>query len=210
MALFVVRIFKSWGGRVADRRWVNNYEIDSGATLLGGLDAVVNDLVAAERIIHVPTVNFLSATISTWAPDSVPYNPDAFRTLELAGVGSRAAPAGDLLDSNVCYMVQFQCSTGRSGRRFYRGVLGEADVQIGGDGRFTLVPASALDNGGATFVAFQGALAPRLSAGAAAEKVVLVHSGGPSPSVVRGVSALKVSGVIANKRNHRYFDRASV
>jgi hypothetical protein len=207
MAMFVIRIFKSWGARDESRRWVNNYEIEAGAATLTSLDTVANALASAEKLIHMGNVNFLSATISTWEPDSQPYNPLSFRTIELSGIGTKNVAGVTTLSSNVCFVVKYQATTGRNGRRFYRGCLTEADVESGGDGSFTLTAAGPLLDAGADFTAFKTAMAPYLSGGANATKIVLAGASGIG--VQREVSALKSGGVSINRRNHRYFDRAA-
>jgi hypothetical protein len=209
MPLYTVKIFKSWGARDAERRWSNTYEIQSAATSPAGLGSTVTALVNAEKAFHLEQTNFLSATVSTWEPDSQPYNPDAFTTIELGGVGAAAqGGAENALDSNVCYVLRFMPNTGRAGRRFYRGALLESDIQSGGDLKATLVPGSRLASGGTNLALIITAFAPMTSAGAGADKLVLIHSGGPSPSVVRPVIGVTLGGVSINRRNHRYFDRA--
>lgn len=208
MALYTIRIFKSWGGRYPDRRWVNNYEVDSSVTGVAGLSAAAGAIAAAEKIIHLDLVNFLSATVSTWEPDGVPYNPDSFTTLELSGTGSRATASQQSIDSNVALKVNFQPTTGRSGRRFYRGCLIETDVVGLGDLSFTFEAASPVADSGSAMASFKTAMAPYLAGGADPTKIVLAYSGAGSGSVVRGVASLKAAGISINRRNHRYFDRA--
>lgn len=208
MALYTIRIFKSWAGRFAERRWVNNYEVQSAALAVTDLSAMVTALANAEKNIHLDLVNFLSATVSTYEPEGPSYVPDSFTTIELAGVGSRATASQQSVDSNVCLKVNFQAPTGRSGRRFYRGCLIESDVVGLGDLTYTFEAASPVADAGAAMVAFKGALAPYLTGGADANKLVLIYTGAGSPSVVRGISVVKSVGIAINKRNHRYFDRA--
>jgi hypothetical protein len=212
MPAFTIRIFKSWGARDADRRWVNTYELFS--TVHGSPDAMLPTLVAivdAERHLHLTDVQFLSGTVSTWVPDSQPYDPDAFVTQELVGHGSRGngvPPNPTALDSNVCLQVKRQCTTGRSGKLFYRGCLLEGDVEMGGDGRFTLTAGSTIIAGGADWVAYTTAMAPFLNAAEGADALSLISAvaGGQR---VRPVDALIPRGVTVNRRNHRYFDRGA-
>lgn len=204
--MFIIRIFKSWGARDAERRWVNNYEVEAGATPLTGLDAVAEAIADAERQIHYDAVQFLSATISTWSPDSVPYNPLTFRTIELAGTGLPFVAAADAMDSNVCLLVKFSATTGRNGRRFYRGALLESDVEIGGDGKFRLEDASPQRTRFTQAGGFAALLAPYLAGGA--DPVTIVLAGANAAGVQREVVSVDIGGVVVSKRNHRYFDRA--
>lgn len=207
--LYTVKIFKSWGARDAERRWSNTYELESDATSPDGLGDTVDALVAAEKIIHANIINFLSATVSTWEPDGTPYNPLSFTTIELEGTGLvNPVPPEDMLDSNVCLVLKYLPTLGRSGRRFYRGCLHEASVQSRGDGRFTIVEATGPGSMRAAVVAFKASIAPFLSGGAAGDEIVLAGSSGST--VERGVVDIQLGGVTVNKRNHRYFDRVSV
>jgi hypothetical protein len=158
VASFIIRVFKSWGARDPERRWSNAYEITSPTlTSPEAQEPTMEMIVAAERHIHLPDVQFLEATISTWLPDSHPYDPTAFTTYDLTGIGTRStagADANSALDSNVCYLVKRQCTTGRSGKLFYRGCLLEQDVFNSGDLRFQLSPGSIMLQGGIAFVSY--------------------------------------------------------
>lgn len=187
---------------------MNNYEVESAATGVASLAATASAIAAAEKIIHLDLVNFLSATVSTWEPDGTPYNPDSFTTVELAGVGSRATASQQSVDSNVALKVNYQPTTGRSGRRFYRGCLIETDIVGLGDLSYTFESGSPVADGGTAMVSFKSAMAPYLAGGTDANKVVLAYTGAGSGSVVRGVASIKSAGIAINRRNHRYFDRA--
>lgn len=210
MALFILRTFKSWGARDANRRWVNTYEFSttthtSPAAMLPTLVAVVN----AEREIHLTDVQFLEGTVSTWVPDSHPYDPDVFVTQELSGHGNRGnstPPNSTALDSNVCLQVKRQCTSGRSGKLFYRGCLLETDVEMGGDGSFTLTAGTGIAPGGTQWVAYTTAMAPFLTAAEGGDALSLISKVGTTTHI-RPVDALVPRGVTINRRNHRYFDR---
>lgn len=206
----IIRIFKSWQARDPERRWVNNYEAHSDEVVApDAFESMMNDIVAAEKLIHLLPVQFLSATISTWEADSVPYNPSSFFTYELAGGGGRggAADVVQALDSNVCYLVKRQTHGGKSGKLFYRGCLEEADVQMGGDGRFVFTAGTGLATPASPeFAAYATAMAPHLSVGAGGEKMALISMIGVN-QVARLVESLAVGGITINRRNHRYFDR---
>ena len=213
MPFFTIRIFKSWGARDPERRWTNNYEITSPVASPGALLSEVNTLVAAEKKIHLPQTEFLSATVSTYMAEGPAYDPSSFLTVELQGQGERDIGGifPDLaLDSNVCLLMKFPAALGRSGKRFYRGVLSEGDVKMGGNGVFTFSGApNKVAPGGADILAFKTQLVDMLAGGASPSKLVLI-----SPAIPAGLSRPVVDvlsgSVVINRRNHRYFDRGPV
>lgn len=208
MADFTIRIFKAWRGRDIERAWTNTYEIISGGTNPTELVAVGDALVAAERGLHLTDVNFLQYTISTWAPDSHPYNPESFVTYTLDSLGERGDEDGVnelALDYNVCYMVHRNATTGRSGRLYFRGVLLETDVQIQGDGRFAIEGTTAANLVDATD-AYKTAISSYITGGAGNQLALISKSG--TTIYRRNVTNIVAGGVVINKKNHRYFDRA--
>lgn len=211
MAAFTIRIFKSWSVRDPERRWVNSYEFSSSTlTSPAAMAPIMDQLVIAEKAIHLPDVQFLSGTISTWLPDSHPYDPDAFNTYELTGAGARStagATANSALDSNACYLVKRECTSGRSGKLFYRGCLLEQDVESGGDGRWSLTAGGIMTQGGSAFAGYLAAMADFLVA-AEGEAAMALISQIEGVTHIRAIANLVVGRVTFNRRNHRYFDRA--
>lgn len=208
MADFTIRIFKAWRGRDIARAWSNTYEIISGGDNPTELVAVGDALVEAERILHLTDVNFLQYTISTWLPDSHPYNPESFVTYTLDSLGDRGNDTGyneNALDYNVCYMVHRNAVTGRSGRIFFRGVLMETDVAIQGDGRFAVEGTSAPELVNDT-EAFKTALAPYITGGTGNQLALISKSG--STIYRRNVVNIVGGGIVVNKKNHKWFNRA--
>ena len=215
MPEYIVRTFKSWSVRNPEDRWANTYEF----TTEFGLDdseitVLVNNVVQAERHIHLPLTQFLSATVSTYAADSKPYNPFAFRTFELTGVGTRTSST-DALDSNVVLHVKREATSGKSGKIFYRGCLTEADVQPTGNLRFSLTPGSPVNNTGADFVQYSNVLEAYAIGGINTEQAIMVLIGdnqrGPTGTigrVMRPVRQLVVGGVTVNRRNHAFFNKS--
>lgn len=209
MADYIIRVFKGWNTTLIERSWSNSYEILGGPASVDLLVPIAEALVIAEKKLHLAQVNFMQYTVSTWVPDSHPYDPATFLTVPFHEIGERGGSAGELtgLDYNVCLVVKRGATTGRSGRLFYRGCLLETDVRMGGDGRFIIDPA---DTGAlqAAFTAYQAPLATYLGSGETA-KLGLIGKvkGAPGITTRRPVSALTLGGVTVNKRNHRYFDR---
>jgi hypothetical protein len=212
---YIIRVFKSWQVRDVERRWVNTYEVEHTGASPADLIETANDIADAERLIHRDAVQFLSATISTWEPDSKPYNPLAFTTVELTGTGAVLVSTGQPVDSNVCFVVKREATLGRSGRLFYRGCLLESDIETGGDLRVKLTPGTGLAQGGANFGAFVTAMQPMMATTGAPARLILIQNPSTPGEVAeagpyRYVTSLKSAGVTINRRNHRYFDRASV
>lgn len=212
MPAYVIRIFKSWGGRDSGLKWVNNYEVFSAAASPADLRTMANAISDAERPFHLTNVDFLGYTVSTWQAEGPGYNPESFVSVPLSGNGSRVMTTGAALDINVAWHVSFKTALGRAGRRFYRGVLMEADVETTGNLSWRLVPGVGLASGGALISAFQTALGPYFSGGANVNKLAIVTNSptnDPAPAFVREVIGIDTAGVSINKRNHKYFDRAA-
>lgn len=142
MGVYTVRIFKSVVGK-PEVNWVNTYEI----TTLEDIDyaageAQVAVIIAAEAAIHLNIVQFDRATISTWAPDSQPYDPEALFTYSGSGILGQVGFTGtssEVLDT-VAWFKRIATS-GRNGRLFFRGVLREDDTQEDAKKKPGLTPA---------------------------------------------------------------------
>lgn len=109
-------------------KWANNYELyaaTEGDTT--NLISAANKIVAFERAMHCSFVAFDSCRISTWEPDSTPYDPQTFLNIPLTGVGA-TSPVGDAEPLTMTLSVVRQVSTGRLGHLFFRGVIGEGWV----------------------------------------------------------------------------------
>lgn len=211
-ALYTVKIFKSWGARDPEKRWVNNYEIQSDGEDAASLQDTVDTIVDAERVIHSTNVQFLSALVSTIQEDSDPYNGNEFASYELAGTGSQTsagAEANTFMDTRVCYVVKFVPRMGFQGRRFYRGCVAERDVYLAGDGKVALDPSSGLYSGQALFTAFQTALEPIVGPASGGDRMVLVKmpKEGDLVGATNFVERVAFGGITVVSRNHRYFDR---
>lgn len=216
MGNFIIRTFKAWNSNEIERAWSNTYEVvtdDESVTALGAMAQVIVD---AERILHLPAVNFLQYTVSTWTPDSQPYDPATFFTAGVGTFGSRAPAnwADTALDYNVCFMVHRNAATGRTGRLYYRGVLTEADVKQGGSGRFAFETVGDVTQraSGTPFNSYATLLAPFVGSGNSTNKLALISKRNTVQLLmyVRPVASLTLGGVVINKKNHRYFDRANV
>ena len=210
MANLTVKIFKAWNAADERNAWVNNYEIlsDDMAPADNQARLLVEELVQAEQELHLTNVYFVKAIVSTWVPEGrAEYDPSTFVSLPLDARGL-CSTTGDALDSNVCFYVRKEVSSGKYGKLFYRGVLVEADVQPGGDLAFTIAPTSTLRQGGTTWTAYYNQISPFLTGGAGNASLGMIGKVKSGATFQRPVQDLVPSGVVINRRNHRYFDRA--
>jgi len=124
---FVIRIIKSHVNNPS-KPWSNTYEVlanSSGA--LNDLTGLVEALVLFEKTLHLGIVEFIRATVSTWAEDSVPYNPSNFAVYDQTGVGTWGGSAPHAPLTTALSVVR-QPTSGRQGHIFYRGVLSQGDI----------------------------------------------------------------------------------
>jgi len=130
---FIFRTFKSMGAPW-DYAWSNAYEMHATSS---GTDAALLScayaLINFEKEFHALNVQFDRVGVATWTPDSRPYDPENFMVVPLSDtMGLRTVMAPEGLELTL--FVRRQVQTGRMGKLFYRGVLGEADVEQ--QGRF--------------------------------------------------------------------------
>jgi len=202
---FIYRIVKHLASNPLDS-WVNSYEVTAAES--GAEDALLTlgtTLVAFEAELHRDTVDFEKLTISTWEPDSVPYNPTAFISLPLTTSGT-VGPVGDDLALNQCLVVARTASSGRFGHLFYRGVLNEADTHAPA-GRLILVNRAGIqDNVDAarTSSGLDGYIGPT------ADEILRIAMINADGTNVRRVLNLAVTGATTLPTDHAWFNRRVV
>jgi len=86
--------------------------------------------VALESQLIFPFIQLDRVVISSYVPDSQPYNPTSFISLPFSINGTRQI-VGDVAPANLCLVVRKNVTYGRDGRIFIRGNLLENDI-IGG------------------------------------------------------------------------------
>ncbi len=199
MPIFLLRVFKSYGGRSDAGQFSNTYHLRSDRPIEDAAwAATVATIVNQEKTLSLQNVSFMRALLTPFAENPLNRPEQVMRTFELQGTGGGALPAGvHGLDLNVCLIIKRQLATGRSGRLFYRGALAENDVEMGANGRFMMSPDSHLRSNAAT-----DALAQLLNLGAD------VHHAIPNPAGLivqtsRDVTAFAMGGVTINRRDHR-------
>lgn len=235
MGAVSISIFKAYGART-NRQWVNTYEaVERANPTVGDVNpadftALADALVTAERALHSDKVFFHRYTISTWSPDSTPYDPGALFTQPLAVVGNRAmTPETETVDLRAVLLMQRNIGTGRPGRLMYRGCISEGDMEFSA-GYARLVAASIVSDTGSSTGTFRTALTNYVASGTA--PVVLALIGGTlvktlvtrpesglntqrvrrryvAPYHVRMVTGWTVTGVSFKQQGNPYFDRAA-
>ncbi len=199
MPLFLLRVFKSYGGRSDSGQFSNTYHIRSDAAIdAAGWVDVSNTIIAVERPLALQSTSFMRCLITPFAQNPLNQPEHVMRTIELQGTGQREVPAGRHgLDLNVCLILKRQLATGRSGRLFLRGALHEDDVELGSNGRFRLSPTSQLAQPGEV-----GVIAGMMNL-PAAFKHVIPNPAGLIVQTSRDVTAFTMGGVTLNRRDHR-------
>jgi len=193
--VFTVRIYK----RLEGQEWANSYEVqatDASSDPTVSIGLLRTWLVGLERSIHLTDVFFDRITISTYQPDSQPYDPTRFVSFPIFEQGQRAR-SGDALSLAICLFVRREPGFGRAGKLLYRGALQEADVAGYRSGLLT-----------ASINALQNAINTAWNARPQFWRLVMA-SGTPTPTDVREVLNLRVSALtVVKKLDNRYFDRA--
>lgn len=201
---FVYRIIKHYTTNPS-RQWGNTYEAVSNASGdLTALQVLGSALVTFETNLHNTYTKFDRLIISTWEPDSKPYNPASFFTEELAVSGTRDT-VGELEPITCCLSIVRQPTSGRLGHLFYRGVLSQGDTEA---------PA------GITQLASVGSIRALLDDAVEAadlDSYMGTTTSGPlslamvnkSGTQTRLVMDLKVGGVVQLPVDHAWFNRTS-
>lgn len=184
-------------------KWFNTYEARfTAAGTQADLDSLGDGLVAFEAALLLNTGVIDQLTISTWAEDSHPYNPESFVTIPQEVTGQRTIGTQQSLDLRIAWFLKRQVNSGRIGRIFLRNSLVEEDVQSFAGTYALSDPAT---RAGALDEAIDGAgLGTNFSGGLAQPKLALIGDG----QVTREITNITSGGVAVIKLNHKYFDRA--
>lgn len=185
-------------------KWFNTYEFRS--TSAGGY-ADITDLARVVSDFEQDVMyNFAvvdQTSVSSWEPDSHPYNPLAFAIFPMEKLGEN--PLGVRVPTSLRETVYLsrEVEGGRVGKLFLRACLATEDV-IGGGPDWTLaspVPIQADVNAALTSsglsLYLSGIESPQFG-------MCLLGDSGET----RFISNLIVRGCVDVKMNHKYFDRA--
>jgi len=204
-ALFVLRVTKHLITN-PDNKWANSYEFKA---VEGGSESELLtlglSLVNFEKHFHFTTTIFDRLLISTWEPDSVPYDPESFISTTLTAEGELTF-SGDTLALDQALSITRSAAFGRFGHLFYRNCLEESHVEAPA-GKSILVSRAlhqthideALDT--SNLGDYIG-LAPEESL-----QLVMVNADGDQ---VRPVVQLRAQGVSSIKPDHKWFNRRTI
>ena len=192
-----VRVYKTFGGYY----WANNYEVQALENLSNAgfvLPALADRFVNLERPLHSSSVTIDRVVISTYAPDSRPYNPDALATYAYNVQGQRTSNS-DAVALEVCLFIRRITDLGRSGKLFYRGCLFEGDV--GTFGYRGILSSSSLNS-------LRNTVNQWFQQGLGELWRLVMASGNPNPTNIRPITRLEVAErLVFKKLNNRYFRR---
>ena len=195
--VLTVRVYKQSLGYL----WANNYEVEATQDIANpstALEFLATRIVELERGLHLSGAIIDRVAISTYVPDSQPYNPNTLAVFPFSVPGTRTGP-GSVLALEMCLFVRRNVTFGRDGRLLYRGCL--TDQQVSSSSlRAVLLPTAV------TF--YQNVINSWRSIGLGNEFRFVMASGLPIPTDVRQVVNLQVSEkVVFKKFNNRYFRR---
>jgi len=195
--VLTVRVYKQYSGYA----WANNYEVQATQDISNpatSLEYLALRLRELEVNLYFSFVIIDRITISTYVPDSQPYNPNTLAVFPLSAPGTRN-PSSDPLPLEMCLFVRRNSVFGRDGRLLYRGCLTEEEVTTSAL-RPILVPA--------TRTSFQNFITNWSTVGLGAEWRFVLASGTPIPTDIRPVTNLQVvEKVVVKKFNNRYYRR---
>lgn len=225
MALYRITVYKNQLG-IGGKPWDNTYEIVTNGSIESVADLPTNAqerlllLSAAgaianyERTFHLETTYFNRVGVSTWEPDSTPYNGDELVTLPLSLNGLRAIPSlSEALGLDDTLFVRRQPQLGQLGKIMYRGVLLESDSVVSAQGLKTLNGASPLANGGSlwtTAVALIGVgLIDWRDQGGDEWAFAMIHNPTSETVVARPLVNFVPAGITPLKLNKKHYNKAS-
>jgi len=187
-----------------ENSWVNRYELKAIDPGFGGsLLAAALVLVDFEKALHSAAVFFSQISVSTWAEDSVPYDPDAFISSPISGIGDRVL-AEDLLPLSTCLSVTRVAPSGRFGHLFYRGALYESE-QSSPAGKATLTDPLGMQTRIDTAITASG-LDDYFSGGTSNLIMVMVNKTGAQ---VREVVGFVQGGISQVPADHAWYNRTT-
>jgi hypothetical protein len=196
--LFTVRVYKSFGALV----WANNYEFRSSQDVPFAQTAIidlVNQLVNLERPLYPSYIRIDRVVVSTYQPDSRPYNPETFTTIPVNQEGT-ASFTSDAMPIEYCIFVRRVTAAGRPGKLLYRGALQESDV--GTQGLRAVIILQRLN---ALQTQFSQWYASFLASQVPFELVMISGQENINVRIVQGLSV--VERVVLKQFGNAYFDR---
>lgn len=225
MALYLVTTHKNQGG-LGGKPWVNSYEVVTGGVVGSGVPLdenpgevlLLRNLAGAiaefELAFHLETTYLNRVTVSTWAPDSTPYNANELVTVPISANGLRTIGGGnEALGLDDTLYVRKTPYTGELGKIMYRGVLLELDSTVNSQGIKTLSGSSPVANGGSLWTTAVASIAAGLSdyreQGDGEWAFCMIHTIAGEALVVRPILTFTPAGITPMKMNKRYYNRGA-
>jgi len=195
--VLTVRSYKQFAGFA----WANNYEVEATQDItnpVSALQFLVERIAFLERDIHLNSVVIDRITVSTYIPDSRPYNPNTLAVYPLS-INCTRPMSANVLPLELCLFVRRNVDFGRDGRLLYRGCLTEDDMFA--QSFRPLITTNAVNS-------IQSIINSWRTVGVGSSFRLVMASGFPNVSNVRNVVGLQVSEkIVVKKYNNRYFRR---
>lgn len=203
-ANFLFRVFK-YNTYNPSIRWGNTYEATANRSgVLDDLLSLLDAIKQFEVSIHMNATVFAYGTVSTWEPDSHPYDPEAFVSVPFPDTQGGRSGEGDLEADEVCWWADRHVETGRRGKLFYRGALGENEVQAPA-GSVMFADFSTMASIMETAVGGSG-ISNYMGYGESYPLTLTMVAQAQAGVSVRIIEQLQSNRPIIVKRNHKYFD----
>lgn len=185
-------------------RWFNTYEFRS--TEAGGISAL-NTLCDQVAAFHSEiTYNYVrtdEVTVSTWEPDSHPYNPLGFLTVSYNFLGQIALGTKKPVALRQTLFLKRAVIAGLQGKLFLRGALANEDIEAV-DGEWQLVNPSTLETDVNNALTVSALTLTMQGVESTAFYMCMIGDAGAT----RPIEDFAVAGTSDVKLNHKYFDRA--
>lgn len=197
--------FTVWSRVIAqpDIRWQNTFEwyANEGA----GQSDLVTSAAACTALVIAGMLNVYEVfeqRISTFAPDSHPYDPEAFFVISDLVPGLRSFSSGERSSLELCLALSRDTLAGRLGKLYLRGWLLKSEV-IGAGASWSLVDAGALQSivdDGITAAGLDDMIGPTPDSPLSVRMI-------SDTTAARRVDGFTVRGARNIKMNHKYFNR---
>ena len=201
---FIIRTIKYHQSNPSNK-FANSYELQATEGGDGDvLQAAASSIVLFEQTMMLNVIRFDHMIISTWEPDSKPYDPAVFMSIPVSGGGAQSA-ASDPLALTSCVSVARVAASGRFGHLFYRGWLKEGDTAAPA-GKTILTDPTAFNStlqGAVDSSGFGDYIGTESVAGM---RLVMVNKSG---SQTRVVNSLVTVGVTQLPIDHAWFNRTT-
>lgn len=183
---------------------VNNTVICAANTVLAELTDLTSVLATFFANICYNPMVISRTVVSTFVPDTSPYQGDEFYVNEHNLQGLRILGGKMLLPLKIAMFISKQIATGRSGKMFLRGALAEEDVEFGQE-LFAPSGIANLDGVVEDAVSISG-----ISSYFYASESSLKLCVGTNAGVIinpRLVENFEFKGIRSVSVNHRYYDQ---